>query len=60
MAVLDVRRHQEDSWSPDYSTRFGFRIENPRLLGSHHLYLLGEYYNGRSPNGQFFARKIHS
>jgi len=21
---------------------------------------LGEYYNGRSPNGQFFARKIHS
>ena len=60
MAVLDVQWHQEDSWSPDYSTRFGFRIENVRLLGSHRLYLLGEYYNGRSPNGQFFARKIHS
>jgi hypothetical protein len=60
LAVLDVQWHQEESWSPDYSTRFGFRVENPRLLGSHRLYLLGEYYAGHSPNGQFFTRKIQS
>jgi len=57
LAVLDVQWHQEESWTPDYSTRFGFRVENPQLLGSHRLYLLGEYFDGHPPNGQFFVRR---
>ncbi|HTO69722.1 MAG TPA: DUF1207 domain-containing protein [Myxococcota bacterium] len=60
LAVLDVQWHQEEDWGADYSTRFGFRVENPRLLGTHHLYLLGEFYDGHSPNGQFFVRRIQS
>jgi hypothetical protein len=58
LAVVDVEWRGEQQWHPDYSTRAGFRIEKPSLLGSHRLYLLYEYYNGRSPNGQFFERRI--
>jgi len=58
LAVLDVQWRQEFDWAADVSTRFGFRIENPEILGSKRLYLPGEFYAGHSPNGQFFNEKI--
>ena len=35
----------------------GFQLESPSFESTK-LQLLGEYYDGRSPNGQFFERTI--
>ncbi len=52
-----MQRHEEADWDTDYSLRAGLQFEN-RRLGGRRLQLLGEYYRGRNPNGQFFAREI--
>ena len=38
------------------SLRAGIQLESP-ILSSTKLQLLGEYYDGNSPNGQFFERR---
>lgn len=58
VAALDMKRFQEESWSSDYSARVGFQFENAKIFKSRRLLLLGEYYKGNSPNGQFFPSKI--
>jgi len=37
--------------------RAGIQFENPEILGRK-LMLLLEYYNGKSPNGQFYESTI--
>jgi hypothetical protein len=58
LAALDLQMAQESGWNVDVSARAGIQLENPDLIGRK-LQLLLEYYNGRSPNGQFFDERIH-
>jgi hypothetical protein len=57
VAGLDVQSHEESDWDINWSARAGFQFESEKLR-ARHLQLLFEYYKGRSPNGQFFAREI--
>jgi len=57
VAAIDVQNHQESNWRTDVSARAGIQFENPDFL-SRKLLLLFEYYNGKSPNGQFYERNI--
>jgi len=57
VAAADVQLSGESDWEPDLSVRVGLQFESPRLRGRRLLFLL-EYYDGRSPNGQFFERDI--
>jgi hypothetical protein len=57
LAALDLKWAEESHWETDLSARAGFQLENPRLR-SLRIQLLAEYYRGRSPNGQFFARDV--
>jgi hypothetical protein len=59
LAALDVQAREESGWKPDYSARVGVELASPALRRMR-LQLLLEYYDGRSPNGQFFAREIDS
>ncbi len=54
---VDIQNRQESNWDADVSARAGIQFENPEFL-SRKLQLLFEYYNGKSPNGQFYERNI--
>jgi len=54
---VDVQSRQEHGWDPDLSVRAGVQLESPRLA-SKRLQILLDYYQGHSPNGQFFDREI--
>ena len=54
---VDVQNRQESNWDADVSARAGIQFENPDFL-SRKLQLLFEYYNGKSPNGQFYESNI--
>ncbi|MFP4516488.1 MAG: DUF1207 domain-containing protein [bacterium] len=55
--ALDLQNVEETDWDFDVSARAGFQFENPDVMGRK-LQILLEYYNGHSPNGQFFDSKI--
>jgi len=55
--ALDVQSRQESDWDLDLSARAGIQVESPRL-GSKRLQVLLDWFQGRSPNGQLFERKI--
>ena len=55
VAAVDLQYHEENDWDANVSLRGGFQLENPDFL-SRKLQILVEYYNGSSPNGQFYAR----
>ena len=57
VAAIDVQNRQESDWQTDISIRTGIQFENPDFL-SRKMQILLEYYNGKSPNGQFFERNI--
>lgn len=57
LLALDVQGREESGWEADLSLRAGVQIESPSLL-SQRLQILLEYYDGRSPNGQFFRREL--
>ena len=57
VAAVDVQNRQESDWDTDISARTGVQFENPDFL-SRKLLLLLEYYNGKSPNGQFYENSI--
>jgi hypothetical protein len=54
---VDIENRQESNWDADVSARAGIQFENPDFL-SRKLQLLFEYYNGKSPNGQFYENNI--
>lgn len=58
IAALDLKRTAEQDWHTDYSLKFGVRFENEKVFKGRQLLLLGGYYKGNSPNGQFFDRRI--
>jgi hypothetical protein len=57
VAAVDVQNRQESNWSTDVSARAGIQFENPDFF-SRKLQLLFEYFNGKSPNGQFYESNI--
>jgi hypothetical protein len=59
VSAVDIQSREESGWNADVSARAGVQFENPNFL-SRRLLLLIEYYNGRSPNGQFYIRNIES
>ena len=59
VAALDLQNREESNWKPDLSLRAGVQIEHP-ALENRRLQLLGEYYDGRSPNGQFLEQSIRT
>jgi hypothetical protein len=56
IAAADIQQHEENEWSADVSLRAGVQFGG--VLMTRDLQLLLEYFNGRSPNGQFFRRKV--
>lgn len=59
VAAIDIQAREENNWSSDISARVGVQFQNPSTFGRR-LDLMLEYYNGHSPNGQFFLQKIQS
>jgi hypothetical protein len=55
VAAFDLQNFEESDWDENVSLRAGIQLENPDFL-SRKLQILIEYYNGSSPNGQFYAR----
>lgn len=58
LAGVDVQSYQEYNWNNSVSLRAGVQFENPDLVAAQKLRILLEYYNGHSPNGQFYDRVI--
>jgi len=59
VAAIDIQNREESNWDTDVSARAGVQLENPDFL-SRKLQILIEYYNGSSPNGQFYIEDIES
>ncbi len=57
VAAVDIQNRQESGWDADVSARAGVQFEDPDFF-SRRMQLLVEYYNGSSPNGQFYIRDI--
>ena len=57
IGALDVSADAEQDWDPNYSLRTGFDIR-AGFLDERRLMLLFEYFNGQSPNGQFFEQEL--
>jgi hypothetical protein len=57
IAAADLQHLQENNWSTEVSVRSGLQFERPENF-MRKIQLLIEYYNGHSPNGQFYDRKI--
>jgi hypothetical protein len=57
VGALDFKSYEETDWHADVSLRIGLQFGSPRIYPSVYQ-LMAEYYNGYSPNGQFYKRKI--
>jgi hypothetical protein len=55
--AFDLAADAEQDFAPDYSLRAGFDIR-AGFLDERRLMLLFEYFNGQSPNGQFFEQEL--
>jgi hypothetical protein len=55
--AVDLQSREENNWSLDVSTRGGIQLENVRVL-ERNLQILVEYFNGNSPDGQFYKRRV--
>ncbi len=58
IAAVDVKHWEETDWSADLSLRAGLEFRDPADADGHRFQVLVEYYNGRSPNGQFYSESI--
>jgi hypothetical protein len=56
IAAVDVQHREENNWGADVSARAGIQIEG--VLLTRKLQILFEYFNGHSPNGQFYTDRI--
>lgn len=54
---LDVSSKEQNKWTPNYSMKAGFEIGKPSP-GGRQVRILGEYYKGYSPFGQFYDTRI--
>jgi Protein of unknown function (DUF1207) len=56
VAGVDVQTRQQNAWDPDVSARAG--VEFLGALYGRNVQVLLEYFNGHSPNGQFYKDTI--
>jgi hypothetical protein len=56
VAAADFKQYQENGWTLDTSVRAGIQIDG--VLLTRNLQFLLEYFNGHSPNGQFYKDRI--
>jgi hypothetical protein len=54
---FDAQVREESDWNVDYSARAGVQFDSEKLR-DRQLQIMLEYYNGRSPNGQFFVKRV--
>lgn len=57
VAGADFKNREESGWDTDYTLSLGLEIESERTEWNR-LHLMLEYFNGHSPNGQFYERNI--
>lgn len=57
VAALDYQNRQEADWHGDLSLRAGLELRTP-YLEERRLQFMLEYFNGRSPHGQFFEEDL--
>jgi hypothetical protein len=57
IVAADLKNFEENNWSTDVSARAGVQFDNLQVLGRK-LQILGEYYNGYTPSGQFYKTKV--
>jgi hypothetical protein len=57
IVAVDLKNFEENNWSTDVSARAGVQFDNLQVLGRK-LQILGEYYNGYTPSGQFYKTKV--
>ena len=57
VAGIDVKNQEEGDWEPNISVRTGFQFEKTEFPNTN-VKILFEYFNGRSPNGQFYDQTI--
>ncbi|HEY0007557.1 MAG TPA: DUF1207 domain-containing protein [Tepidisphaeraceae bacterium] len=55
--AADFQHREESDWELDLSLRVGVQVEDPGRFSQRMLLML-EYYDGRSPNGQFYDDRI--
>jgi hypothetical protein len=55
VAYADFQANQRSNWDVASSVMAGIQFENARI-GDRKLQVLGEYFNGPSPNGQFYTQ----
>jgi uncharacterized protein DUF1207 len=51
-----VQHREENDWAADISVRAGIQIDG--VLLTRNMQILLEWYQGHSPNGQFFRQRI--
>ena len=59
LLALDVRSWQQNNWRPDASFVAGATLD-PVGESSYRVDFVIRYYNGYSPNGQFFTQRIQT
>ena len=55
--AADFQNREENDWDLDLSLRLGVQVEDPGRFSQRMLWML-EYYDGRSPNGQFYEDRL--
>ncbi len=59
VAAIDLKIKEESDWKTDVSIRAGINIYRRKIGPTEYsMLLLLEYFNGYSPNGQFYERQI--
>ena len=59
VAALDLQNREESDWSLDLSLRAGVEFQDPTRFSQRAQVML-EYYQGQSPNGQFYDSRIET
>jgi hypothetical protein len=57
IAAVDVQYREQNDWHADLSIRAGVQLEKVSVLDRKVQFLV-EYFNGYSPNGQFYRDKV--
>jgi hypothetical protein len=57
LAAVDFQYREQNNWHTDFSARAGVQFEKLGIY-DRKIQLLLEYFNGYSPNGQFYREKV--
>ena len=57
IAAVDFKNQEEGDWDLNISARSGFQFEKTEFP-NRNFKILGKYFKGRSPNGQFYDQTI--